>query len=314
VAYNKYDDTDSTQLKRWLDPNNSGIQMLDGFDPLKTGGEVEDIISVAHWVEGQDLTGYIAKEGGYLAGNNAYQDKAKAEFFNQNEFYPLNVVTGALVGFGVAKGRDSELIEMQVLKDDFGVPSTFLGSAFVTLGEIKIKADTTNGKKQDWVHFSFDPPVEVNSSIYLSIVLPQFAGDTVAIWTTEESPVNTGWELNYWDKWYPYSDPSNSWGIKLSHIITLEIGRYVSVKSQDRFLPEIGLYPNPANDYISINGLNIFTGKLSMMDTYGRIVKELEVSDSNTVTDWNISDLKSGIYFIRIESKGHFYTKKFIKN
>jgi len=306
AAYNKYP-TDSTSLKPWLDPSNSGIQVLDGYDPLKIGGEVTDLISVAHWKEGQNLAFYEANEGGYLAGNNIYQDKAKAEFFNKNEFLPLNVITGAYVAFGFASGRDNELIEMQVLQDNFGIPSTVLGSSYVTLGKIKENAD------KDYVYFSFEPPVEVNSSIYLSIVLPQYSGDTLALMTVEESIVNTAWELNYYNQWYPYSDPDNSWNIKLSHLIAMEIGRYVSIDSKNKITDEILLYPNPAIDNITLDGKNTSISKITVFDAFGKMIEEIQVPANKGVFTLNVSNFIPGMYIIQITAQKGLITKKLIK-
>ncbi len=307
VAYNKYDETDSTQLKRWLDPYNTGIQVLDGYDPLKIESDVTDLISVAHWKEGQNLAFYKANEGGYLAGNNIYQDKAKAEYFDKNEFLPLNVVTGAYVAFGFASGRDNELIEMQVLKDNFGMPSTVLGSAFVTLGKIKENAD------KDYVYFSFTPPVEVTGSIYLSLVLPQYSGDTLALMTVEESVVNTAWELNYYNQWYPYSDPDNSWNIKLSHLIAMEIGRYVSIDSKNTLNDEILLYPNPAIENITLDGQNTSISKITVFDAFGKMIEETQFSANNKSVNMNVSHLKSGMYIIQLTTQKGLITKKMIK-
>ncbi len=306
IAYDKYSD-ESMQLKHWLDPNNSGIEFLDGYDPLYDNREITDLASIVHWKEGQMLAFYKANEGGYLAGNNIYQDLAKAEFYNQQEFAPLDVVTGAYVAFGYASGRDNERIEMQVIKDNNGLPSSVLGSAYVTLGEIKDKAD------KNYVYFNFDPPVEVNSSIYLSIVLPQYPGDTVAIMTVEESEENTGWELNYENNWYPYSDPDFSWNIKLSHLIALEIGRYSSVNHQPVAEPNLSIFPNPTRNDLTIDyGLGEIE-QVIILDNLGRILQSTNCLKGTKSVTLPVSGFSQGIYFVRIKSRNQITTGSFIK-
>jgi hypothetical protein len=306
TAYSKYP-TDSTSLKHWLDPSNSGVQYLDGYDPLDLGGDVTDLINVVHWKEGQNIAFYVANKGGYIAGNNVYQDKAKAEFFNSTEFTPLNLVSGAYVAFGFASGRDNELIELQVLSDDAGLPANYLGSAYVTLGEIKQKAD------KDYVYFHFNPPVEVTGSIYLSVVLPQYPGDTVALMTVEESVVNTCWELNYYNQWYPYSDADNSWNIKLSHLIAMEIGRYSSIDPETNNNSDLSIYPNPAEQMVTLEGAVPFNSRIRLFDTYGRKIDEMEVNSNNSIFEYNVSGLKTGLYILQIETSKGLITKKFIK-
>ncbi len=308
VAYDKYSDYD-LQLKHWLDPLNSGVEFLDGLNTESGNTEVTDLINVVHWVVGQSLAFYLANDGGYLAGNNIYQDKAKAEFYNKNEYGNRNAVTGAYVAFAYATGRDDEMIELQVLKDNMGMPSTLLGSAKVTLKEIKEKAD------KDYVYYNFDPPVEINSSIYLSVVLPQYEGDTVALMTVEEAENNTAWELNYNNEWIPYSHPDSSWGIKLSHIIALEIGRFTAINEKPNLVDIIKLYPNPATNKINIK-LNPTCNKnvsIEIYEVYGRLVYKKLNSNINNEFNIDISKLQAGFYLMAININGKVITKKFIK-
>ncbi len=308
VTYDKYADYD-LQLKHWLDPLNSGVAFLDGMDTESGDTEVADLINVAHWVAGQNLAFYLANDGGYLAGNNIYQDKAKAEFYNKTEFGNRNAVTGAYVAFGYATGRDNTMIELQVLKDNMGSPSTLLGSAKATLKEIKEKAD------KDYVYCSFDPPIEINGSIYLSVVLPQYEGDTVALMTVEEAEVNTAWEFNYDEEWWPYSHPDNSWGIKLSHIIALEIGRFTAINETPDFADNIKLYPNPATNEININLGSEHNKKvdIEIYEVFGRLVSQNIYPDKNSDINIDISGLQAGFYLVAINIDGKTITKKFVK-
>lgn len=61
------------------------------------------------------------------------------------------------------------------------------------------------------------------------------------------------------------------------------------------------IYPNPANDFLTIesNGLNI--SNIDIFDSYGRLVWRQEYPSKNI----NISTLSNGTYFIRIESTKH---------
>jgi V8-like Glu-specific endopeptidase len=306
VCYDKYS-TDTLQLKHWLDPNNTGAEFIDGLDTESQETEIADLINVTHWSEGQDLALYTANDGGYLAGNNAYQDKAKAEFFNKIEFGNRNAVTGAYIAFGYATGNNEQQIELQVIKDNMGIPtSTILGSAFASLGEIKDKAD------KDYVYYKFEPPVEVNSSIYLSVVLPQVEGDTIALMTVEEADINTAWELNRNDEWRPYSDPDNSWGVKLSHLIALEIGRFTAINEKSAN-NDFNIYPNPADDAINITtNKNTAISNISIYNNLG--IKVINIADVNYYNySINLSSLNPGLYFITISSENQVFSKPFIK-
>lgn len=293
IAFDKYP-SDTNQLKKWLVPDNSGVTFFDGFDPLISVGTVTDKISVVHWEQGQNLAFYVANDGGYLAGNNAYGDKEKAEFFNKQEFLPLNVISGARIAFAYASGNDNELIELKVISESFGFPTNYLGSAYASLGEIKDKAD------KEWVYFGFDPPIEVIGSVFLSVVLPQNPGDTVALMTVEKATVNTAWEYNADNKWYPYSNPDFSWDINLAHLIAMEIGRYTSIEHKAESKKELLVYPNPANEQVTIETVQEEIKSVVLIDALGRMVSIGNVSIDHNRAQFDVSRLTKGIYVVLI--------------
>lgn len=69
------------------------------------------------------------------------------------------------------------------------------------------------------------------------------------------------------------------------------------------------VYPNPANDFITVELDNIFNNNiLTISDATGREVARTSVTDKNSKID--ISDLDSGLYFINV---GDFRTKFIVK-
>ena len=69
------------------------------------------------------------------------------------------------------------------------------------------------------------------------------------------------------------------------------------------------IYPNPANEYITIEG--IYPGRIEIMNLQGKIIKKLNTSGTKTEID--ISKLESGVYTIRIETNEEIIMKKFVK-
>ena len=63
---------------------------------------------------------------------------------------------------------------------------------------------------------------------------------------------------------------------------------------------EIIIYPNPASDMININGID--EGSCSILNILGEVIYRNVINQNNTTVD--ISFLKSGKYFIQIESNG----------
>jgi len=68
------------------------------------------------------------------------------------------------------------------------------------------------------------------------------------------------------------------------------------------------VYPNPANNYLFVNGLNENT-KISIYDLNGKLV----FNKQSTNNQINISSFQSGVYTMKIETVKGIITKKFVK-
>ena len=85
------------------------------------------------------------------------------------------------------------------------------------------------------------------------------------------------------------------------------------VKNQDLNM-NIGILPNPAQHEINVyfgNNINTTT-KLTVMDIVGKSVAEINVNEGNMVTI-PLSDLSSGVYFMKVQQGKNTVIKKFIK-
>jgi hypothetical protein len=70
------------------------------------------------------------------------------------------------------------------------------------------------------------------------------------------------------------------------------------------------IYPNPANDEVTIEILNTiwYNSSVNLYNVIGEIVYQTSVNDKHTVID--ISSFTKGVYFIEVENNG---IKKFKK-
>jgi myo-inositol-hexaphosphate 3-phosphohydrolase len=59
------------------------------------------------------------------------------------------------------------------------------------------------------------------------------------------------------------------------------------------------MYPNPAKNTVSIEGLKAKTASVGVYDITGKQLKSLSIQHSGNI---NISDLSAGIYFVKITS------------
>jgi hypothetical protein len=75
------------------------------------------------------------------------------------------------------------------------------------------------------------------------------------------------------------------------------------------------LVPNPANDNVTIMLQNPSGKSLtaSLFDYSGRIVKEMNVSANQTKINFNLEDISSGIYFVKISNDSFYRLEKLVK-
>lgn len=87
----------------------------------------------------------------------------------------------------------------------------------------------------------------------------------------------------------------------------------ITVKELDEQL-DIKLFPNPTNFQltISFNQRNSSIIKVSITDVFGKVVQTKESKDFDQIT-FNVSELTTGIYFVKIISNGKIVIKKFVK-
>jgi len=71
------------------------------------------------------------------------------------------------------------------------------------------------------------------------------------------------------------------------------------------------LYPNPADDYLYVEGLNEKAVPFSVISMRGDLLKQGLLSSDNALVD--ISDLPAGMYLIRTTTLNHSFNKIFVK-
>lgn len=72
--------------------------------------------------------------------------------------------------------------------------------------------------------------------------------------------------------------------------------------------PEITIYPNPVSSILFVNSPDVQISSTTMLDMLGRIVYETAVNDFRH--EINVSGLKNGIYFLRINAGSEIITQR----
>ena len=75
----------------------------------------------------------------------------------------------------------------------------------------------------------------------------------------------------------------------------------------DNQFTELKIYPNPANNTFNISGLE--EGEIEIFDSQGRSVKQMNIGEK----EYSISELSSGVYFLKITSEDSSVTRRLVK-
>jgi len=100
--------------------------------------------------------------------------------------------------------------------------------------------------------------------------------------------------------------PYDNWNIQEDVIFSEDCTLGVS----DISLADINIYPNPVNDVLYIeNNEHIKIDKITVSDILGKVI----LIEKNSFNQINLSELKSGILLMKIETENGIITKKLIK-
>lgn len=199
-------------------------------------------------------------------------------------------------------GVNQYTFKLHVWKDDNGKP----GNIIYTKEDLKPQAED---ELNMFTTYLIDSTIVLEGKFYIG-------------WQKVNTPemLNVGFDVNKVNNdklFYRFSD---SWvQSKFDGTIMIRplFGKELNISTGtttnpfENYSPEYTIYPNPANDLLNINIDKQFTSnyQYTIFDIYGRIF--INTNENQSTID--ISELNSGVYFIRISNlKGANATKKFM--
>ncbi len=129
-------------------------------------------------------------------------------------------------------------------------------------------------------------------------------GILIAENTTELSHNITADDMNIISVVALYEDEMTS--VPVVELDGAGIGVVETTTSENTF----NIYPNPANDYVKVSTDNGQQTTVRIYNTLGMLVEEIEMNSDEI--EINVSDYKSGIYFINISNEEYNITKKIV--
>ena len=92
----------------------------------------------------------------------------------------------------------------------------------------------------------------------------------------------------------------------------VDSGSNCIVSTEDQFLPELKIFPNPASGIVNIDlgDEELEKGILEILDNQGRVVVQRELEFERNRLSLDVSDLKGGMYIISLRNEGGAVKRK----
>jgi len=257
---------------------------------------------------------YSSQSGGYVAGNNGYGDKAKAQKFSP--VYSPAYINDIIVWFGAKKytsGNPASAVSINVYNmNGAGVttagnvnnaPGTILGSGTVPISLI----DTTG-----LMLITLPSTVTVSAPFSIGVDFTTLsAGDTVGIVSTTDGDAGSA-ELS-WEKWSDnvWHTLLEAWPLDIDlGLIPIEcdqlpVGIVSTIEANDFYV-----YPNPSDNILNVVADMNKLSTLTIIDISGQVIYRADIH--NRLTTIDVSQYAGGIYFAQLSSSDKIKTLKFI--
>ncbi len=285
LSWQYYPDKNN-QLKAWLDPENSGLSKMDGYDPY--GFNMEFCDTTWNIFNGEKLElSSLGLNWGWISGHNSSSFSQFAEKFYSP--VPLKIFG---ISLNVAKAYYSQQLSNISVKiwEGTSLPSKEIYSKIVFLKNIQPNA----------VNFiSFDSVINVPGDFFIGYSINySLPGDSFAVYHAANRNRGPSTMYVFNGDWHSIDDLT-------SPAMFTSLGIKAIECYGKSHVPEVInaiAYPNPCKNYVNIRiSDGITVNGVVCFDMIGKVVPiTYQCSDGNILVNFN---LPSGIYFIKVMTK-----------
>ena len=260
---------------------------------------------------------YSSPGGGYVSGNNAYNDRAKAQEFHAGN--PCNIY-GVLINFGFKNFQslnDSSYIGINFYQlNGAGINSVTNTAAcpgnIFHKDSIKVAAiDTINGNI-----FSYANPLFTDSNFAIGIDFDQlYSTDTVALYTNKDGDAGTreqSWEQDVAGNWVTLK---YSWPLNVDFAIFPIVNTSVGLQVLSSVNQLINVWPNPSQD--GVFNINVTESQLKNIQIYNsklQLINSKFYSLNTSSSQIRFENSARGVYFVKIITENGVSLEKVIVN
>jgi hypothetical protein len=263
-----------------------------------------------------------ANGGGYVAGNNGYGDKIKAEYHTQAGISG-NRVTGVITYFykNVNNGTGGNATGTIAIQLYNGNNSTGPAGAAVKTENVTLGTLSTNGIQNQtilaYAHTFATPYSLTANEFFAAIRLPTTSGDTAVVYmmdTLGGPAINTAWEQWSDNVWYAFSNQSAWQGNSTLGIFPIVCPASVGLAASE-LNSQISIFPNPSSGIINLafalkNQSNV---KIEVTNMLGQTVySETDNNVSAETKTIRLNDAAKGVYLITVSTASEKLIRKVV--
>lgn len=290
------------QLKKWLDPGNTGESKIEALDPYISPALCNQLSDVVPDEKYELLK--VTNGRGYITGHNSLRIASYAQEFNSSEKTTLSAFSA---GFGKAvsgASNSNSTVVFQIYKvnENTGIPGSILKSIKVQIGSLK--TDAMN-------FFVLDQPLDITGKFFIGYDINyNNTTDTVAVF---HSVPRTSSDLNR-----AYCKMSGSWE-PFYWVPEINMKTSLLINAYGCGTTFVQPNPDPTPDGVSqfkvyyptdplLNLLYLVNtgkeefGRVAFYDMAGRKISEIQRMLTNSPMELNCSNLGSAVYCVAVET------------
>ncbi len=282
---------------------------------------------------------HLGDGGGYIFGNNSYDDREKAQYYSSAGLTSSQVTGGIILFYKDAAANrgttGSANIQVNMYSgNNTGGPS---GAALIS-HSVSLSTITALSPVQGVTYcgdpglqfnsaiiypysFNFTTPQNITGDFLMSIVLPANGSDTVSVLASGVSAPNpSAWEKWNDNTWHSLNDgTSNSWQLNSSMALLPKVNCPLTIGVQDvnSLNNNLAVFPNPGNGLLNmvctlphLSDLNIKVGNALGQIVYTRLEKGI----TNSIVNIDLTTQPKGMYMLTISDGNSLVTKKIMIN
>ena len=297
-----YSSPATKQLKKWLDPVNTGESRIESIDPIVTASACNQISDVTP-SEKYEI-GKIKDGKGYISGHNSLRITSYAQEFDQTDKTTLSAFSVGLAKASSSVNNSNSTVDFQFYKinENTGLPGVLLKSVKLPISSLKAQAMN---------FFELDQPLTITGKYFIGYTINYGnLTDTVALYHAPQRFsidnnkafcfINGGWQPFYWVPEINLKSSLliNAYGCSTTFAQTQPNPNPVGNNQFKIYYPT-----DAALDLIYlINSGKEEYGRVIFYDLLGRKISESERMLTTTPMELSLGGLESSVYCIAVET------------